>query len=105
MIDPGHDLALTRQAELLEILRSNLYYLPRPVSQADLVLMRRIDELHLNFPSAGARMLRDMLKLESFEIGRKHVRTRMDRMGITAVYRKRNTGAPHPGSMRSTPTC
>ena len=96
MIDPGHDLPLTLQAELLEISRSNLYYLPRPVSQADLVLMRRIDELHLNFPFAGARMLRDMLKLESFEIGRKHVRTLMDRMGITAIYRKRNTSAPHP---------
>jgi putative transposase len=96
MIDPGHDLPLTRQAELLEISRSNLYYLPRPVSQGDLVLMRRIDELHLNFPFAGARMLRDMLKLESFEIGRKHVRTLMDRMGITAIYRKRNTSAPHP---------
>jgi putative transposase len=63
---------VTRQAELLELSRSNVYYLPRPVS--DLVLMRRIDALHLNFPCAGARMLRDMPGLEGVEVGRKHVR-------------------------------
>jgi putative transposase len=96
MIDPGHDLSVTRQAELVEISHSNVYYLPRPVSEADLVLMRRIDELHLNFPFAGARMLRDMLKLEGFEVGRKHVGTLMDKMGIAAIYRKRKTSAPHP---------
>jgi putative transposase len=96
MIDPAHDLPVSRQAELLEISRSNVYYLPRPVSEADLVLMRRIDELHLNFPFAGSRMLRDLLKREGFEIGRKHVRTLMGKMGIAAIYRKRNTSAPHP---------
>ena len=81
---------------MLEISRSNVYYLPRPVSPAELVLMRRIDELHLNFPFAGARMLRDMLKLEGFEVGRKHIATLMDKMGIAAIYRKRNTSVPHP---------
>jgi putative transposase len=96
MIDPGDALSITRQAELLEISHSNVYYLARPVSEADLVLMRRIDELHLNFPFAGARMLRDMLKLEGFEVGRKHVRTLMDKMDIAAIYRKRKTSAPHP---------
>jgi len=96
MIDPCHDLPVLRQAELLEISHSNVYYLPRPVSQADLVLMRRIDELHLNFPFAGARMLRDMLKLEGFAVGRKHVRTLMDKMGISALYRRPNTSAAHP---------
>ncbi len=64
MIEPAHDLPVSRQAVLLELSRSNVYYLPRPVSQVDLALMRRIDELHLSFPFAGARMLRDMLKLE-----------------------------------------
>jgi putative transposase len=96
MIDPCHDLPLVRQAQLLDLSRSNVYYLPRLVSEGDLVLMRRIDELHLNFPFAGARMLRDMLKLDGFQVGRKHVRTLMDKMGISAVYRKRNTSAPHP---------
>jgi putative transposase len=70
MIEPAHDLPVSRQAELLELLRSNVYYLPRPVSEADLAVMRRIDELHLNFPFAGARMLREMLKLERFAVGR-----------------------------------
>jgi putative transposase len=96
MIDPTHELPVSRQAELLEISRSNVYYLPRPVSPPDLVLMRRIDELHLSFPFAGARMLRDMLKLEGFEVGRKHIATLMDKMGIAAIYRKRKTSAPHP---------
>jgi len=96
MIEPAHDLPVSRQAELLELSRSNVYYLPRPASEADLALMRRIDELHLNSPFAGARMLRDMLKLEGFAVGRKRVRTLMDKMGIAAIYRKRNTSAAHP---------
>jgi len=61
MIDATHDLSITRQAELLEISHSNVYYLPRATSEADLALMRRIDELHLNYPFGGSRMLRDML--------------------------------------------
>ncbi len=96
MIKPTHDLPVYRQAELLNISRANVYYLPRPMSATDLALMRRIDELHLNFPFAGSRMLRDLLKLEGFKVGRKHVRTLMDKMGIVALYRKPNTSAPHP---------
>jgi putative transposase len=75
--------------------RSNVYYLPEPVRECDLVLMRRLDELHLNFPFAGARMLRDMLKLEGLGVGRKHVRTLMGKMGIAALYRKPKTSTPH----------
>ena len=96
MIDDMHDLPICRQAELLEVSRSNVYYLPRPASEADLAVMRRIDELHLNYPFAGARMLRDMLNREGIPIGRKHVSTLMGKMGIAAIYRKRNTSAPHP---------
>jgi len=96
MIDDTHDLPIRRQAELLEVSRSNVYYLPRPTSEADLAVMRRIDELHLNYPFAGARMLRDMLNREGIPIGRKHVGTLMNKMGIAAIYRKRNTSAPHP---------
>ena len=96
MIKPTHDLPVCRQAELLNISRANIYYLPRPISATDLALMRRIDELHLIFPFAGSRMLRDLLKLEGFKVGRKHVRTLMDKMGIVALYRKPNTSAPHP---------
>jgi putative transposase len=96
MIDATHDLSINRQAELLAISHSNVYYLPRPTSEADLVLMRRIDELHLEYPFAGSRMLRDMLRLEGFKLCRQHVRTLMAKMGIHALYRGRNTSAPHP---------
>lgn len=96
MIDATHRLPVARQADLLDISRSNVYYLPQGPSAADLALMRRIDELHLNYPFAGARMLRDMLRLEGVEVGRAHVATLMRKMGITAIYRKRNTSKPHP---------
>jgi putative transposase len=96
MIDATQELPISRQAELLAISQSNLYYLPRPTPEADLVLMRRIDELHLNHPFAGSRMLRDMLRLEGFKTGRQHVATLMAKMGIHALYRGRNTSAPHP---------
>lgn len=97
MIDPEHKLSVSRQAKLLNISRSTIYYRPRPISDADLMLMRRIDELHLNYPFAGSRMLRDMLSLQGLEAGRRHVRTLMRRMGIEALYRKPNTSKPAPG--------
>ena len=96
MIDRDHDLPVTRQAELLDLCRSSVYYQPRPVSEADLAIMRRIDELHLNFPFAGSRMLRDFLRGEGIEIGREHVTTLMRRMGIEALYRRPNTSKPTP---------
>ena len=60
MIDRRHDLPITKQAKALGISRGCVYYLPRSVSPADLGIMRRIDELHLDFPFAGSRMLRDL---------------------------------------------
>jgi putative transposase len=91
MIDSTHDLPIVRQAQLLDVSRSSVYYLPQPIPEGDLRLMRRIDELHLEHPFAGARMLRDMLKLEGVVVGRKHVATLMKKMGIEALYRKANT--------------
>ncbi len=91
MIDRTHDLPVVRQAELLELARSSVYYEPQPIPDIDLRLMRRIDELHLEHPFAGARMLRDMLRLEHLEVGRKHIGTLMKKMGIEALYRKSNT--------------
>jgi len=96
MIDKSLDLSVRRQAELRNISRANVYYLPRSVPDSDLALMRRIDELHLNYPFAGALMLRDMLHLEGIMTGRRHVGTLMGKMGIEAIYRKRNTSKPHP---------
>ncbi len=97
MIDASHELPVNRQAQLLDLARSTVYYLPKPSSAADLALMRRIDELHLEHPFAGSRMLRDLLRLEGHRIGRKHVATLMARMGIEALYRKPNTSRRHPG--------
>ena len=97
MIDRTHELALTRQARLLGLSRSSLYYQPCPVSQAYLDIMRRIDALHLDYPFAGSRMLRDLLRGEGIEIGREAVRTMMKRMGIQAIYRRPNTSKPAPG--------
>jgi putative transposase len=97
MIDRTHDLSIAKQAKVLGISRGRVYYLPRPVPAADLAIMRRIDELHLEFPFAGSRMLRDLLKQEGIDIGRRHVSTLMKRMGLEALYRKPNTSKPAPG--------
>lgn len=91
MIDKAHELPVVRQVQLLDLSRSSVYYLPQPTPDSDLHLMRRMDALHLEHPFAGARMLRDLLKLEGVEIGRKQVSTLMKKMGIEALYRKANT--------------
>jgi len=96
MIDPGHDLPIKQQAEVLGISRSTVYYEPRPVSEEDLWLMRRLDELHLNCPFAGSRMLRGLLWQQGLEVGRRHIKTLMERLGIEAICRKPNTSKPAP---------
>ena len=97
MIDRSHDLPVTRQAKALSVSRGSIYYTPRPVSAGDLAIMRRIDELHLDYPFAGSRMLRDLLCREGIQVGRRHVATLMKRMGIEAIYRRPNTSKPAPG--------
>jgi putative transposase len=97
MIDRAHDLPLARQATLLGISRGSLYYGACPVSAEELAIMRRIDELHLEYPFAGSRMLRDLLRGEGIEIGRELVTTMMRRMAIEAVYRRPHTSQPADG--------
>ena len=96
MITRTHALPVVRQCQILGLSRSTAYYQPMPVLATDLVLMRRIDALHLDCPFAGARMLRDLLRQKGHTIGRRHVATLMRRMGITAVYRKPHTSQRHP---------
>jgi putative transposase len=96
MIDRGHELPLTRQAALLKLSRGSLYDTARPVTPADLAVMRRIDELHLDDPFAGSRMLRDLLRGEGVVIGRDRVVSMMRRMRIEAIYRRPNTSKPSP---------
>ncbi|MGZ8237341.1 MAG: IS3 family transposase [Methylobacter sp.] len=97
MIDRDSKLSIRHQAELLNISRGSVYYEPKPVSVRDLELMRRLDELHLQHPFMGARMLRDQLNVQGIEIGRKRVKTLMHRMGIAALYCKPNTSKKLPG--------
>lgn len=97
MIDRTHDLPITRQAKALGLARSSVYYLPRPVPPADLTLMRQIDQLHLEYPFAGSRMLQGLLAADGYQAGRLHVATLMKRMGIEAIYRRPNTSKPAPG--------
>jgi len=98
MIERGAELPVKRQAELLELSRSNVYYVPRPLSERDLTLMRRIDELHLQWPFYGSRKLTIELTNEGFTVGRRHVRTLMQRMGIEASYRKPRTSLAARGA-------
>ncbi len=97
MIDRDHGLCVSRQTKALGISRGSVYYLPRPTSDADLVLMRRIDELHLDYPFAGSRMLMGLLKADGHEVGRLHVSTLMKKMAIAALYRRPKTSKPAPG--------
>ena len=93
MINRWHELPVVRQAALLQVSRSSVYALPRPVPPARLAIMHRIDMLHLEHPFAGSWMLR----AEGVVIGRVAVATLMRRMGIEALYRRPNTSKPAPG--------
>src|ERR1700704_2995834 len=97
MIDRSHDLPITKQAKALNISRGSVYYLPRPMSEANLAIMRRLDRLHLEFPFAGSRMLRGLLAAEGCKIGRRHVKTLMRGMALEGLYRRPRTTKPEPG--------
>ena len=94
MIDRGSEVPVGRQAELLDLSRSSVYYMPRPLSERDLRLMRRLDELHLKWPFYGARKLTRELQKEGHAVGRRHVTTLMRRMGMETLYRKPRTSIP-----------
>ena len=99
MIEQGSNLSVSRQCEILDLNRGGVYYRPRPVSEDDLILMRRIDELHLKWPFFGARRLTKQLLREGLDVGRLHVTTLMRRMGIEAIYRRPRTSIPARGSL------
>jgi len=90
-------MTILRQCEMLEVCRSSLYYQPKPTTDADLWLMRHMDELHLRHPFLGARRLTQMLLREGFKVGRRHVGSLMHLMGIEAIYRKKRTSIPAQG--------
>ncbi len=85
MIDREHPLSLTRQARILELSRSSLYYKKVPISDRDLKLMRLMDEIHMKYPFMGSRGIRDQLQDKGHKVGRQHVSTLMKKMGIAAL--------------------
>jgi putative transposase len=97
MIDRGHPLSLTRQADILELSRSSLYYDPLAVNAYDVELIGLIDELHLKYPFMGSRSIRDQLQVMGHEVGRLHVNTLMKKMGISALYKKPKLSKSQPG--------
>jgi putative transposase len=88
---------VSKQCAVLGISRGSIYYEPAAVSASDLALMHRLDEMHLEHPHAGSRMLKDLLAAEGSKVGRRHVRTLMERMGIEAIYRRPRTSKPALG--------
>lgn len=97
MINRHHKLSISRQAQLIGISRGSVYYLSKSPSSEELEIMRRIDELHLEYPFMGTRMLQDQLNREGIQIGRKRVGSLMKRMRIEAIYKKPKTSEKHPG--------
>ena len=95
MITRQHPLPVVQQCKILAIARSSFYYTPQEVSAANLALMHQIDKLHLAYPFAGSRMLRDLLRQDGFSVGRRHVTTLMRKMGIEALYQRPRTTKPH----------
>ena len=96
MIDKGHPLPITRQARLLGLARSSVYYEPVATSEADLKLMAAIDEVHTELPFYGSRRIRNELRDRGFVVGRGHVATLMRTMGITAIAPRRRLSKPAP---------
>lgn len=97
MITKESDLPITRQCELLSLSRSTVYYQQQKVSDSDLTLMRRMDEMHLKRPFYGSRRIRDWLQDEGQDVNRKRVQRLMRQMGIAALYPKRRTSKPGKG--------
>ena len=105
MIDREHDLSIARQAEVLKISRGSVYYLPRPVSPDDLAIMQRLDRLHLEYPFAGSRMLRSLLALQRYNVGRRHVKTLMNMILRTPFsWRRPKPISTVRGSLRNVST-
>jgi putative transposase len=97
MIEPSNQqLSISRQCEIMGVSRSSYYYQPKPISQEDLELMRKIDELYLQNPSSGSRTISRQLERQGIIVNRKKVQRLMRLMGIEAVYPKPRTSRPHP---------
>ena len=105
MIDRDYRLSVSRQCQVLGLPRSTAYYQPVPVSTEEQALMRRIDELHLEIPSAGSRTLRTFLRNDGYQAGRQRIRRLMCKMGGAKRSIASPTSAGDTHRIRSTPIC
>jgi len=96
MISQGEKLSINRQCQLLDVSRSTFYYHPHPESEHNLMLMRLLDEIHLEHPYYGSRRLKGALEDEGYIVARKKVSRLMKLLGITAIYPKPNTSKLNP---------
>jgi len=96
MIKPNAELSLSRQSQLLGVSRSSLYYRPRPDSPREADLLKRLDRIFTEHPIYGSRRLRVMLAREGIEVGRRHIRRLMKKLGLWAITPKPDTSRPHP---------
>ena len=96
-IHTEHALPKTRRCELLGVARSSAYYRPKLIANEDLVLMRLIDEIHLQLPFYGSRRIRDELEDRSHPVNRKRIRRLMRQMGLRALYPRQRTSQPGKG--------
>jgi len=97
MIASDHRLSITRQARLLGLARSSVYYRPTATAERDLALMTAIDAIHTELPFYGIRRIRGELLARGFAVGRQRVATLMRRMGISAIAPRRRLSKPAPG--------
>ena len=97
MIDRDRPLPVSKQAVILDLSRSSLYYEPAGISERDLALMAAMDEIHLRLPFYGSRRIKDELLDRGFPVGRQHVATLMRQMGIEPLWPKKKLSKPAPG--------
>jgi putative transposase len=97
LISPDPQVSVRHQCELLDLCRSSYYYECCPETEANLALMRRLDELHLEHPVYGSRKLTVSLRREGLVINRKRVVRLLRVMGIEAIYTKPKLSVPAPG--------
>ena len=97
LVDRNNEkLSITKQAKLLGLSRSSLYYRPRGESSENLELMRLIDEQFLDTPYYGSRQMKRWLRRQGRVVNRKRVKRLMRLMGLSVIYQKPNTSKPHP---------
>ena len=91
-----NSLSIRKQCELIDLTRSNLYYRPVEISWETVQIMNKMDEIFTECPFYGSRRIREGLRRSGYSICRKRVQSLMQRMGLEAIYPKKNLSKSHP---------